>query len=138
MTFKESDFPSLLHRIKQVIEATENPAVAVELIREIVEAYEDIPLYPGIVEMISYNMINETPANELSEGDLVEFADSDRAITGQVKAIENGTITLEKVLETGKSATTQVEKNEFKSCQKINQETLKEEWPELYFGEDSQ
>ncbi len=138
MTFKESDFPSLLHRIKQVIEGTENPAVAVELIREIVEAYEDIPLYPGIVEMISYNMVQESSVGELNEGDLVEFTTDGRALTGQIKEINGESITLQKVVETGQQDAVDIDKSELDNCQKINQEALKEEWPELYFGEDSQ
>jgi len=137
MTFKESDFPSLLHRIKQVIETTENPAVTVELIREIIGAYEDIPLYPGIVEMISYNMVNEIPVSELSEGDLVEFTTSNRALTGQIKSMDENSITLKKVVETGRQDSFDIDKSDLDKCQKINQEALKEEWPELYFGEDS-
>lgn len=138
MTFKQSDFPSLLHRIKQVIEATENPAVAVELIREIIDSYEDIPLYPGIVEMISYNMVEETTTSELNEGDLVEFSGNERTITGKITAVDDNEITLEKAIETDKKETEQIDKSEFEHYQKINQEALQEEWPELYFGEDSQ
>lgn len=138
MTFKESDFPSLLHRIKQAIESTKNPAIAVGLIREIITNYEDIPLYPGIVEMISYNMVKKLPPEELSEGDLVEFDGGKQTITGRVAEMNGDEIILEKAVETKNKEKISVDKSKFESCQKVNQEALQEEWPELYFGEDSQ
>ncbi|MFP4687290.1 MAG: hypothetical protein ACLFN5_04180 [bacterium] len=138
MTFQESDFPELLKRIEQIIESTADATVAVELIQEILRTYKQVPLYPGIVKLVSFGMVEDIKAEEIKKGDLVTLNQDSKHVTGRVTANNNGELTLTAVTESEKKTEKTVNTANFETCQKIKPDALKREWPELYFGEEAQ
>ena len=137
MTFRESDFPDLVNRIKEIIKSEKDPMIAVQLIREIVENYEEIPLYPGIVNGVSYDLIDTADPEELEPGDHVSVEEGERHLSGQVQSIEGGTVTLNNVVECSWSNQTNSDEADVESIRKLTLGALEREWPELIFEDES-
>jgi hypothetical protein len=138
MTFKESDFPDLLKRIEQIIESTADSTVAIELIQEILRTYKQVPVYPGIVKLVSFGMVEDIEPKKIEKGDLITLNNEKKTITGRVKSNDNGKLVLAATTEAVKQTELEVDADSYSECKKIKPDALKREWPELYFGEESQ
>jgi hypothetical protein len=136
MTFRESEFPDILNRIEEIIESQKDPMVAVQLIREMVENYKEIPLYPGIVNGVSYDLIESSKIEELEEGDYVAVEEEERHLTGQVQSIDDGTIKLSNAIECSWANETESDAEDIDAVQRFTLGALEREWPELIFEED--
>lgn len=136
MTFRESEFPDILNRIEEIIENQKDPMVAVQLIREIVDNYNEIPLYPGIVNGVSYDLIDSVNLDELEEGDYVAVEEGERHVTGQVQSIDGDTVSLSNAIECSWANETESTKQSIDSIQKFSLGALEREWPELIFEDD--
>lgn len=136
MTFRESDFPDILNRIEEILDSQKDPMVAVQLIREMVDNYKEIPLYPGIVNGVSYDLIEAVGAEELEVGDSVAIEEEDRHITGQVQAIDGDSISIANAIVCHWENETETSVSNVEKIQKFKLGALEREWPELIFEED--
>ncbi len=137
MTFKETDFPAVLKQINKICQEEKNPAAAVEIIQEMIRIYEQIPLYPGLVNQISNAIEEEVDSDQLSPGDNVTFKAGGEFFLGRIASINDQTVTLDQTIHTESKGTMEIELNKFSECRRINTDALQQEWPELYFEDDN-
>lgn len=136
MTFKESDFPAVLDQIETICASEKDPAATVEIIRQVIKVYKQIPLYPGLVELVSNAIEEEVERDELSEGDFISLKDGNEFYLGTIKRIKPHKIQLENVIHTNSSEEKEIELNQFADYFRINEDALQQEWPELYYEDD--
>ncbi len=136
MTFKESDFPAVLEQIEQICEQEQNPAAAIKIIEQVLKIYQQIPLYPGLVELVSNAIEEEVEREELEAGDFISLKDGGEFYLGKIEQIEANKIKLNNVIHTESSEEKEIKLNKFADCRRINKDALQQEWPELYFEDD--
>ncbi|HMM59915.1 MAG TPA: hypothetical protein PKC25_07275, partial [Candidatus Rifleibacterium sp.] len=71
MSFKETDFPGLIKYLKRIVEEEKDPMLVKELVTQLVKLYEDVPLYPGIVNMCIGGVTKNVKPEELEVGQRV-------------------------------------------------------------------
>ncbi|GEM_PF-3449987 len=137
MTFKETDFPDVLDQINSICKSEKNPAAAVEIIQQVIRIYQQIPIYPGLVELVSNAIEEEVEADDLEVGDRVTFKDGGEFFLGEIEEINDNQVKLSQTIHTESRGDLEFELNKFSDCRRINTDALKQEWPELYFEDDN-
>ncbi len=136
MTFKETDFPDVLDQIQSICESEKNPGAAVEIIQQVIRIYRQIPIYPGLVELVSNAIEEEVETDDLEAGDRITFKDGGQLFLGEIEEINENKIHLSQTIQTESRGKLEFELNKFSDCRRINTDALKQEWPELYFEDD--
>ncbi|HNS10487.1 MAG TPA: hypothetical protein PKN29_12350, partial [Candidatus Ozemobacteraceae bacterium] len=77
MSFKETDFPGLIKYLKRIVEEEKDPMLVKELVTQLVKLYEDVPLYPGIVNMCIGGVTKNVKPEELEVGQRVFIKSGD-------------------------------------------------------------
>ncbi len=133
MTFQESDYPNLKKEMINLIHKYKNPALVIEVLKEIWETHKQIPIYPGIISMCLSSMVKEKKIGELKKGERVLIKTGTLEILGTVKLKKKDRIVLEnsEVLERPKSR--EVKNEEVKKILSLERGILKKIWPTLVF-----
>lgn len=136
MSFKETDFPGLITYLKNLLKNEKDPVLFKELVEQLVEMYEQLPIYPGIVNMCIGQAAKAADAKALEVGQQVSLKVDEDSISGVVKSktpkglvLKNATIaTLDDEFE--------VEFREITKATVINKNIVKELWPSLVFDKE--
>lgn len=136
MSFKETDFPGLITYLKNLVKNEKDPVLFKELVEQLVEMYEQLPIYPGIVNMCIGQAAKAADAKALEVGQQVSLKVDEDSISGVVKSktpkglvLKNATIaTLDDEFE--------VEFREITKATVINKNIVKELWPSLVFDKE--
>ncbi len=133
MTFQESDYPGLKREMVNLIHKYKNPALVVEVLKEIWETHKQIPIYPGIISMCLPSMVKEKKIGELKKGERVLIKTGTLEILGTVKLKKKDRIVLEnsEVLKRPKSR--EVKNEEVKKVLSLERGVLEKIWPTLVF-----
>jgi hypothetical protein len=136
MSFKETDFPGLITYLKNLVKNEKDPVLFKALVEQLVEMYEQLPIYPGIVNMCIGQAAKAADAKALEVGQQVSLKVDEDSISGVVKSktpkglvLKNATIaTLDDEFE--------VEFREITKATVINKNIVKELWPSLVFDKE--
>jgi hypothetical protein len=136
MSFKETDFPGLITYLKNLLKNEKDPVLFKELVEQLVEMYDQLPIYPGIVNMCIGQAAKAADAKALEVGQQVSLKVDEDSISGVVKSktpkglvLKNATIaTLDDEFE--------VEFREITKATVINKNVVKELWPSLVFDKE--
>ena len=136
MSFKETDFPGLITYLKNLLKNEKDPVLFKELVEQLVEMYDQLPIYPGIVNMCIGQAAKAADAKALEVGQQVSLKVDEDSILGVVKSktpkglvLKNATIaTLDDEFE--------VEFREITKATVINKNVVKELWPSLVFDKE--
>ncbi len=136
MSFKETDFPALIKYLKKIVEEENDPMLVKELVAQLVKMYEDVPLYPGIVNMCVFGVAKNIKPEEVQVGQRVFVKNREDCYCGTVDKKEGEGIVLKGV----KSVTCEDELDlgyrEMEKVTVINNDALKEMWPSLVFDKE--
>ncbi|OQB49523.1 MAG: hypothetical protein BWY02_01393 [bacterium ADurb.Bin157] len=136
MSFKETDFPGLITYLKNLLKNEKDPVLFKALVEQLVEMYDQLPIYPGIVNMCIGQAAKAADAKALEVGQQVSLKVDEDSISGVVKSktpkglvLKNATIaTLDDEFE--------VEFREITKATVINKNVVKELWPSLVFDKE--
>ncbi len=133
MSFKETDFPGLIKYLKRIVEEEKDPVLVKELVTQLVKLYDELPLYPGIVNMCVSGVARSVKPEEVQIGQKVFIRNQEDCFSGTVAEKDGEGIVLKAV----KSVTSEDELDfGFREMEKVvvvNSEILKETWPSLVF-----
>lgn len=135
MTFQESDYPNLKKEMINLIHKYENPALVVEVLKEIWETHKQIPIYPGIISMCLPSMVKEKKIGELKKGEKVLIKTKTLEILGTIKSKKKDGIMLESLEIVKKSRSVEVKNKEVKNILTVEKGALEKIWPTLVFKE---
>jgi len=135
MTFQESDYPGLKREMINLIHKYKNPALVVEVLKEIWETHKQVPIYPGIISMCLPSMVKEKKIGELKKGERVLIKTKTLDILGTIKSKKKDSIMLESLEIVKKSKSVEVKNKEIKNILAVEKGTLEKIWPTLVFKE---
>lgn len=133
MTFQESDYPNLKKEMINLIYKYKNPALVVEVLKEIWDTHKQVPIYPGIISMCLPSMVKEKKIGELKKGERVLVKTKTLEILGTIKSKKKDSIMLENLEIVKKSRSVEVKNKEVKNILAIEKGALEKIWPTLVF-----
>lgn len=136
MSFKETDFPSLIKYLKKIVEEEKDPMLVKELVIQLVKLYEEVPVYPGIVNMCIGSAARAVKPEELEVGQRVFIKSREDRISGTVSAKDGEGITLKAVKLLTNEDELDLGFREIQRATIINHNVLKELWPALVFDKE--
>lgn len=137
MTFKETDFPSLIKFLKVLAETETNPVLFKEAVLRFVKLYEDLPLYPGIVEMCVRNAIKKIDSKEIATGQQVFVQKGADCFVGIVIDKNADSIKLKSAVSVASKNELELKFSDMDQVKIINEKVLEELWPSLSFPKKS-
>lgn len=135
MTFQESEYPNLKREIINLIHKYKNPALVVEILKEIWETHKQIPIYPGIISMCLPSMVKEKKIGELKKGERVLIKTKTLEILGTIKSKKKDSIMLENPELVRRLRSVEVKNREIKNILALEKGVLEKIWPTLIFKE---
>ena len=133
MTFQESDYPNLKREIINLIHKYRNPALVVEILKEIWETHKRIPIYPGIISMCLPSMVKEKKTEELKRGEKVLIKTRTLEILGTIKSSGKKRITLKNPEIVRRPKSVEVKSKEIRKILALEKGVLGKIWPTLVF-----
>jgi len=135
MTFQESDYPGLKREMINLIHKYKNPALVVEVLKEIWETHKQIPIYPGIISMCLPSMVKKKKIGELKKGERVLIKTGTIEILGTIKSKKKDSILLENPELVKKPRSVEVKTREIENILTLEKNALEKIWPTLVFKE---
>lgn len=135
MSYKETDFPAIIKKLKRFSDIYEHPGLIEKLVKEIYKNYRYIPLYPGIIYDTLSRMIKKVKPDELKEKDWIAFEINGTKYAGYIKSVNGDTIQLENVIKAEQLKSLNIEKSKLSKLIKVNEKQLEEDWPMLIYEE---
>ncbi|MCG2677932.1 hypothetical protein L6386_05175 [bacterium] len=133
MTFQESDYPNLKKEMINFIYKYKNPALVVEVLKEIWETHRQVPIYPGIISMCLPGMVKEKKIGELKKGERVFIKTKTLEILGTIKSKKKNSIMLESLEVVKRPRSVEVKSKEVKNILAVEKGVLEKIWPTLVF-----
>lgn len=143
MTFRESEFPNMVHQLGG-ISKTYPPEAVAAFVEEMLRIYKAIPLYPGLVCMCMGRAFEKwDPKNPPpSKGSFVvvrlKGKPKGRAVTpiaGTLTAWGAAAVQIEFRDPFGKLRRTRIPRRQIESVEKFHRDTLERLWPTLVFDQ---
>lgn len=136
MSFKETDFTGLIGYLKTQLQTQKDPVLFRELVAKLVEFYEQLPVYPGIVNMCLGQAQKAIEPADAKKGQKVFITTANGYLAGIVSDNSNGKIALETATKVSESKTTDVNVEDITKAVVINEDVVKELWPSLVFDKE--
>ena len=133
MTFQESDYPSLKRVEMTTFYRYRNPALVVEILKEIWETHKMIPVYPGIISMCLPAMVKGKKRRELKKGERVLLKVGSQEILGTIKTLNRKEILIENPVVVKRPGCVKVKRKEIKKVLVLEKNVLEKIWPTLVF-----
>lgn len=129
MTFKETEFPSLIRFLKSLLQEDPNPYLLHDVVKQLVALYEKAPLYPGIAEMCLAQSLKRVSADELQPGQKIYLRHGAKFLSGAVKNKNSSEVKIETEIDGEIS----IPLHELKEIRTLNHKIFEELWPSLVF-----
>ena len=133
MTFKETDFPSLLKFLKAFLNEEPNPLLFKEVVQQMIKLYEDVPLYPGIANMCMGQVYKSIGAREVMVGQKILIQSGGDTYVGTVESKEDEGVILTGVRAINSEDELEISFKEMDKVSVINDKVLEGLWPSLVF-----
>ncbi len=136
MSFKETDFPGLLGYLKRLVAEEKDPLLFKELVTQMVEMYDKIPVYPGIVNMCLSGAAKTVRPEEVEIGQKVFVRNREDCFAGTVSEKDSEGIIIKAVKSVAVEDELELGFREMEKVTVINRDVLKEMWPSLVFDKE--
>ncbi|MDD2998309.1 MAG: hypothetical protein PHV05_04550 [Candidatus Riflebacteria bacterium] len=136
MSFKETDFPALIKYLKRIVEDEKDPMLVKELVTQLVKMYEEVPLYPGIVNMCIGGVTRVIKPEEVEIGQRLFIKNREDCFSGTVATKDGEGIVLKAVKTYGSEDELDLGFREMEKVTVINSNVLNEMWPSLVFNKE--
>lgn len=136
MSFKETDFPGLIDYLKKIVNQESDPAMVKELVLKLVKLYDEVPLYPGIVNMCLGGVAKGIKPSEIKVGQKIFVKNQDDYYSGVVSSLSEDGIVLKSAQSVTVEEDFELEFGDMEKITAINEEVLQEMWPSLVFNKE--
>jgi len=136
MTFKETEFPSLIKFLKSFVTEETDPMLMKDMLLQFIKLYEDVPLYPGIVGMCMGKIVKTVDSKDLEVEQKVYIRSGSDCFYGTVTAKDEDGVVLGNVKTLAAEDELEIGYREMDRVAVINENVLKELWPSLVFEKD--
>lgn len=136
MSFKETDFTGLIGYLKGLIATQKDPMLFREMVCKMVEIYDQLPVYPGLVNMCVGQAQKTVEAKDIKVGQKVFITTHGDCVCGVVSAVDSETISISNAVEVTNETTSEVGLAEIDKAVIINENIVKELWPSLIFDKE--
>lgn len=136
MSFKETDFPGLIGYLKTIIKNEKDPILFKELVTKLVDIYDQVPVYPGIVNMCMGSVAKTAKPQDVQTGQQIFVQNFDDCYSGIVKSKDDNGVILKSVKSFATEDELELEFKEMDKVTVINSEVLNELWPSLVFDKE--
>lgn len=136
MSFKETDYAELLQFLKRLLNEERDPLLFRERVAEMVKIYDELPIYPGIVNMCASMAAKQIQPQEAEIGQKIFIKSDEDFYCGTVsKKTDEGV-----VIREAKSSVDETE-IDFSWCEMnevttINHNVVNDLWPSLVFQKE--
>jgi hypothetical protein len=137
MTFKETDFPSLVRFLKTFVTEDSDPILVKDVVLKMIKLYEDVPLYPGIVNMCLGGLVKNVPAREVVDGQKVFVRSGEDLFCGTVVQKDDDGVVLRGVKSVTSEDEIDLGYKEMQTVRVVNDKVLEEMWPSLVFPKEA-
>lgn len=136
MSFKETDFPGLIGYLKRIVNEEKDPLLFKELVTELVKMYDQVPVYPGIVNMCIGGIAKSVRPEEVEVGQKVFVKNREDCFCGTVAEKSADGVVLKAVKSVATDDDLELGFREMEKVTVINGDVLKEMWPSLVFEKE--
>ncbi len=136
MSFKETDFTGLIGYLKGLLATQKDPILFRELVSKLVEFYDQLPVYPGIVNMCLGQAQKVVEPKDLKKGQTVYITTDKGFISGVVAKKVDSKVALKDVVSAEPAKTVEVDVKKVAKAVVINENVVKELWPSLVFDKE--
>ena len=135
MSFKETDFTGLMGYLKGLLATQKDPMLFKAMVAKLVEIYDQLPVYPGLVNMCINQARKEVDVKDIKQGQTVYLTTKEGMISGVV--VKTGKkISLKNVMTATESKTVEVDAKKINKVEFINENVVNELWPSLVFDKE--
>lgn len=136
MTYKETDFPGLIRSIKTIANEEADPYLFKQIILQLVKLYDEVPVYPGIVNMCLGKVVKNVPAGDVEVGQNIYVKNQEDCYMGTVASKDEDGVTLKHVRQVMTEDEIELGYKEMEKVSVINDKVLEELWPSLIFPKE--
>lgn len=136
MSFKETDFTGLIGYLKGLLASQKDPMLFREMVAKLVEFYDELPVYPGIVNMCLGQAQKTVEPKELKKGQRVFLTTAKGCVSGILAKKSDDKVALKEATSFCEAKTTEVELKDISKAVVINEDIVKELWPSLVFDKE--
>lgn len=136
MSFKETDFTGLIGYLKGLLATQKDPILFREMVSKLVEFYDQLPVYPGIVNMCLGQAQKVVEPKDLKKGQTVYITTDKGFISGVVAKKVDSKVALKDVITSDAAKTVEVDVKKVAKAVVINENIVKELWPSLVFDKE--
>lgn len=136
MSFKETDFPGLIGYLKKIVAEEKDPLLFKELVTQLVTLYDQVPVYPGIVNMCLGGVSKVVRPEEVAIGQKVFIKNREDCFCGTVSEKNAEGVVLKAVKSVASEDDLELGFREMEKVNVINTDVLKEMWPSLVFDKE--
>ena len=135
MSFKETDFTGLIGYLKGLLVTQKDPMLFKAMVAKLVEIYDQLPVYPGLVNMCISQARKEVDVKDIKKGQTVYLTTKEGMISGVV--VKTGKkISLKYVMTATEAKTVDVDVKKINKVEFINEKVVNELWPSLVFDKE--
>lgn len=135
MSFKETDFTGLMGYLKGLLATQKDPMLFKAMVEKLVEIYDQLPVYPGLVNMCINQAKKDVDVKDIKKGQTVYLSTKDGMISGVV-AKTGKKISLKNVMTATEAKTIDVDVKKISKAEMINDKVVNELWPSLVFDKE--
>ncbi len=135
MSFKETDFTGLIGYLKGLLATQKDPMLFRAMVEKMVEIYDQLPIYPGLVNMCISQAKKNVEPKDLKKGQTVFIETDDGYISGVITKTGKK-LSVKNAMVATEEKTSEVDLGEIKNVLTINENIVKELWPSLVFDKE--
>lgn len=135
MSFKETDFIGIIGYLKGLLKTQKDPILFKAMVAKLVDIYDTLPVYPGLVNMCISQAQKVIKPEELKKGQNV-FVETDEGFISGVVSKTGKKLTLKKVQVLSEEKTIEIDISKIKQVAYINEDVVKDLWPSLVFDKE--
>ena len=136
MSFKETDFPGLITLLKNLVQNEDDPVLFKENVARLVKMYDQLPLYPGIINMCMGKAEIVEDSIKLNAGQHAYLRTDEGFASGTVKAVNKKKVILKDATVVYHYDEVEIEHDECEKSVTFNDNVVKELWPSLCFEQE--
>ncbi|GAB4279890.1 MAG: hypothetical protein Kow0029_24050 [Candidatus Rifleibacteriota bacterium] len=137
MSFKETDFPGLIGYLKRLVAEEKDPLLFKDLVAQMVKMYEEIPVYPGIVNMCLGKIAKGIKPEDVEVGQKIFVRNREDCFCGTVSEKNSDGVVLKAVKSVTFEDDIEIGFREMEKVTVLNADALKEMWPSLVFDREN-
>ena len=135
MSFKETDFTGLIGYLKGLLATQKDPMLFKAMVEKLVEIYDQLPVYPGLVNMCINQARKDVDVKDIKKGQTVYLTTKEGMIAGVV-AKTGKKISLKNVMTATETKSVDVDVKKISKAEMINDRVVNELWPSLVFDKE--